>query len=107
MGKFQATPALRSDPESPQESRNLPKVRPSPRTPPPVGFSRRAGGSTESGSLRGASEDTNQDPDRARPPHASPASYVIALSQTDTVEQARWMHALDTRTADTGSALSQ
>jgi hypothetical protein len=35
MGKFQATPALRSDPESPQESRNLPKVRPSPRTPPP------------------------------------------------------------------------
>jgi hypothetical protein len=41
------------------------------------------------------------------PPHASPASYVIALSQTDPVEQARWMHALDTRTADTGSALSQ
>jgi len=26
------------------------------------------------------------------------ARYVIALSQTHTVEQARWMHALDTRT---------
>ena len=32
--------------------------------------------------------------------YASIAPYVIALSQTDTVEQARWMAALATRTKD-------
>ena len=30
-------------------------------------------------------------------PEARVASYVIALSQTDTAEQAAWMHALETR----------
>jgi hypothetical protein len=35
---------------------------------------------------------------QAMPPGIiSPQAYVIALSQTDTLEQARWMHALDTR----------
>jgi len=32
--------------------------------------------------------------------YASNAPYVIALSQTDTVEQERWMAALATRTRD-------
>jgi hypothetical protein len=30
-------------------------------------------------------------------PEARVASYVIALSQTDTAEQAEWTHALETR----------
>jgi len=32
------------------------------------------------------------------PPHGNVGAYVIALSQTDTVEQARWMRAMETRT---------
>jgi len=32
-------------------------------------------------------------------PHASVAQYVIGLSQTDTVEQAEWMQAMNTRSA--------
>ena len=49
-------------------------------------------GNPEVGSLSGhVSEQTA--------PHGSisPYAYLIALSQTDTIEQARWTHALDTR----------
>ena len=34
----------------------------------------------------------------------SPSAYLIALSQTDTIEQARWMHAMDASTRRRGSA---
>jgi hypothetical protein len=34
----------------------------------------------------------------------SPSAYLTALSQTDTIEQARWLHAMDTSTRRRGSA---
>ena len=49
-------------------------------------------GNPEMGSLSGrASKQT------APQGSISPYAYLIALSQTDTIEQARWTHALDTR----------
>jgi hypothetical protein len=59
---------------------------------PPVGVNMHTAASSEAGPL-GGFVSTQAMPPGSILPHA----YVIALSQTDTIEQARWMHALDTR----------
>ena len=68
MGKLERSIPLRRDPRSPQASPNTESL-----------------GAPMSGQtkLHGS---------------ISPYAYLIALSQTDTIEQARWMHALDART---------
>src|SRR5262249_23623224 len=86
MAKFQTRRVPWSDPGSPEQSPNRAPGPPSPRR-----SSLRAAGSIE----RGTGETSNRGWDRGRPPRANPASYVIALSQTDTLEQARWAHAGD------------
>ena len=64
---------------------------------------------TEVGPPSGVGDDANAELEHARhakplcvasrraKPLASPGSYVLALSQTDTLEQARWMRALKRR----------
>jgi hypothetical protein len=64
---------------------------------------------TEVGPPSGVGDDANVELEHARhakrlcvasrqtKPLASPGSYVLALSQTDTLEQARWMRALKRR----------
>ena len=86
MGKLEARIALRGGRGSPQKSPQRSRVLQRAQTPPP---NVATAGSTEVGSVHGPVS-------RQTKLYASPAAYVIALSQTDTMEQARWMHALDT-----------
>jgi hypothetical protein len=61
----------------------------------------RAVAGTESEAVGGPGEASNAEPDPVGPPdRVHPASYLIALSQTDTVEQAKWAHALAARRND-------
>jgi len=82
--------ALRDGYGTPEESPNRSNIPQSASTPPPVGSNVRTARSTDTGS-RGRPVRTPTDS------YGSVASYVIALSQTDTSEQAAWMHALETR----------
>ena len=70
MGKLERSSPLRGSPGSPQESRNA-----------------------EIGSL-GSRPVSGQTKPQAS---ISPYAYLIALAQTDTVEQARWTQAMDAR----------
>ena len=72
-----------------RKRRQHPKPRPSRRVARIAGI--RPAGGAASGSLPGGPASTQ------KMPYGSVASYLIALSQTDSVEQIRWMQAMDAR----------